>query len=68
MSLSSESKPVLSDEKAKQDGAYAAWGLIIFGALGAIPAFILGGRMYAIAALIATAGWLIGALIDRSKR
>jgi hypothetical protein len=69
MSLSTESKSVSSSvEKPKHDGAYAAWGLIIFGAISAIPAFILGGRMYAIAALLATTGWVIGALIDRSKR
>lgn len=68
MSLFSEEKSTPPSTSTHHDGAYAGWGLLIGSILGAIPAFIMGGRMVALGAVIATTGWIVGALIDRSKR
>lgn len=69
MPFSSDNETSPRDQTQAHEGACAAWGLIIGAIVGAIPAFIVGGRrMFVLAALIAASGWIIGALLDRSRR
>jgi len=66
-SSSSSSESAKSQPVRKHDpGAYAAWSLILGAALGAGIGALFHATLLA-ALVLGTIGWLVGALVDRSR-
>lgn len=66
MSFPKRHEKIVSSTEETETGAYAAWGMII----GAVTGGLLGclfDQILVSAILVALAGWIVGAVVERAK-